>query len=36
MTTYTHAQPAGTPTWVDLIAPDAQAARAFYQAVFGL
>lgn len=35
MTTYTHAQPAGTPTWVDLIAPDAEAARAFYQAVFG-
>ena len=35
MTTYTQAQPAGTPTWVDLTSPDAEAARAFYQAVFG-
>jgi predicted enzyme related to lactoylglutathione lyase len=35
MATYSQAKPAGTPTWVDLIAPDAEAARAFYQAVFG-
>ena len=35
MTTYTQAKPAGTPTWVDLMAPDVEAARAFYQAVFG-
>ena len=35
MTTYTDAKPAGTPTWVDLTAPDVEAARKFYQAVFG-
>lgn len=35
MTTYTHAKPAGTPTWVDLTTPDIDAARAFYHAVFG-
>lgn len=35
MTTHTRAKPAGTPTWVDLIAPDVDAARAFYRAVFG-
>lgn len=35
MTTYTHAKPAGTPTWVDLSAPNAEAARAFYNALFG-
>ena len=35
MTTYSHAKPAGTPTWLDLMAPDIDAARAFYQAVFG-
>ena len=35
MTTYTHAKPAGTPTWSDLLTPDADAARAFYHAVFG-
>ena len=35
MTTYTHAKPAGTPTWSDLLAPDVDAARAFYHAVFG-
>jgi uncharacterized protein len=35
MTTYTRAKPAGTPTWVDLTAPDVDAARKFYQAVFG-
>jgi predicted enzyme related to lactoylglutathione lyase len=35
MTTYTHAKPAGTPTWVDLMTPDADAARAFYNALFG-
>jgi len=35
MTTLLHAKPPGTPTWTDLTAPDAEAARAFYQAVFG-
>ena len=35
MTIHTHAKPAGTPTWVDLMTPDADAARAFYHAVFG-
>jgi predicted enzyme related to lactoylglutathione lyase len=35
MTTYTQARPAGTPTWVDLAAPDIDLARKFYQAVFG-
>jgi uncharacterized protein len=35
MTTYSKAKPAGRPTWVDLNAPDAEAARKFYQALFG-
>ena len=35
MSTYSHAKPAGTPTWIDLMAPDIDAARAFYHAVFG-
>ncbi len=35
MTTHAHAKPAGTPTWVDLMAPDLDAARSFYHAVFG-
>ena len=35
MTTYSQAKPAGTPTWLDLMAPDIDAARTFYQAVFG-
>jgi predicted enzyme related to lactoylglutathione lyase len=35
MTTFTEPKPAGMPTWLDLVAPDAEAARAFYQAVFG-
>ena len=35
MTTYSQAKPAGTPTWIDLMAPDIDAARAFYHAVFG-
>ena len=35
MATHSHAKPAGTPTWLDLMAPDIDAARAFYQAVFG-
>lgn len=35
MTTYSHAKPAGTPTWCDLMTPDAEAVRAFYHAVFG-
>jgi len=33
--TYTTAKPAGTPTWIDVIGPDAEAARAFYHEVFG-
>jgi predicted enzyme related to lactoylglutathione lyase len=35
MPTFLEAKPAGTPTWLDLMAPDIDAARAFYQAVFG-
>lgn len=35
MTTYSHAKPAGTPTWIDLMAPDVDVAREFYHAVFG-
>jgi len=35
MTTYSHAKPAGRPTWVDLTAPDLDAERTFYHAVFG-
>lgn len=35
MTTYTQPKPPGTPTWVDLLTPDAEAARSFYRAVFG-
>ena len=35
MTTYSHAKPAGTPTWIDLMAPDIDAERTFYQTVFG-
>jgi hypothetical protein len=35
MATFTHAKPAGTPTWVDLMAPDIEAARSFYHALFG-
>lgn len=35
MTTHTHAKPNGTPTWLDLTTPDADAARTFYHAVFG-
>lgn len=35
MTTHLQAKPAGTPTWIDLTAPDAEAARQFYQTVFG-
>ncbi len=35
MTTYHHAKPAGTPTWVDLMTPDMDAARSFYHAIFG-
>jgi predicted enzyme related to lactoylglutathione lyase len=35
MTTYSHAKPAGTPTWIDLMTPDIDAARKFYNAVFG-
>jgi uncharacterized protein len=35
MTTYAQAKPAGTPTWIDLMAPDVEAARAFYKEVFG-
>lgn len=35
MTTHTQPKPAGTPTWVELMAPDLDAARDFYHAVFG-
>lgn len=35
MATFSRAKPAGTPTWIDLTAPDAEAARKFYHAVFG-
>lgn len=35
MPIFTTAKPPGTPTWVDLTTPDTDAARAFYQAVFG-
>src|SRR3954470_18544086 len=35
MATYSEAKPAGTPTWLDLMAPAIDGARAFYQAVFG-
>jgi predicted enzyme related to lactoylglutathione lyase len=35
MTTYSHAKPAGTPTWSDLMSPNIDAAREFYHAVFG-
>ncbi len=35
MTTYSQAKPAGTPTWIDLMAPDVDAARTFYKDVFG-
>ncbi len=34
MATHSQAKPAGTPTWIDLMAPDADAARSFYHAVF--
>jgi uncharacterized protein len=34
MTTHLQAKPAGTPTWIDLLAPDVDAARSFYRAVF--
>ncbi len=35
MTQHLQAKPAGTPTWIDVMWPDAAAARTFYQAVFG-
>jgi len=35
MTTYSQAKPAGTPTWSELVTPEVEAARKFYQAVFG-
>ncbi len=35
MTTHLQAKPTGMPTWIDLMTPDVDAARAFYQAVFG-
>ncbi len=35
MTIYSQPKPAGTPTWIDLSTSDAEAARAFYHAVFG-
>ncbi|NNJ12510.1 VOC family protein [Chloroflexales bacterium ZM16-3] len=35
MATYSEAKPAGRPTWIDLMTPDIDAARAFYHTVFG-
>ena len=35
MARYSAAKPAGTPTWIELTAPDVDAARMFYQAVLG-
>ncbi|NJM07036.1 VOC family protein [Candidatus Gracilibacteria bacterium] len=35
MTTHTEAKAAGTPTWLDLMTPDIDAARSFYHSVFG-
>lgn len=35
MSSLTGPKPAGTVTWIDMAAPDVDAARAFYQAVFG-
>jgi predicted enzyme related to lactoylglutathione lyase len=35
MATYSAPKPPGTPTWIDLMAPDIEAARAFYKALFG-
>src|SRR5690242_4177393 len=35
MATHSYAKPAGVPTWIDLMAPDIDATRTFYQAVFG-
>jgi uncharacterized protein len=35
MTTHTQPKPNGTPTWIDLVTTDLDAARTFYQAVFG-
>lgn len=35
MTTHPQVKPAGTPTWIDLMTPDIDVARSFYQAVFG-
>ena len=35
MTTYEAAKPAGTPTWIDLMAPDIDTARAFYHDIGG-
>jgi predicted enzyme related to lactoylglutathione lyase len=35
MATYAQAKPAGTPTWIDVMVPDVDAARSFYQKVFG-
>lgn len=35
MTTHTQAKAAGTPTWIDLLTPDIDAARTFYHSIFG-
>jgi hypothetical protein len=35
MTTHARPKPAGTPTWLDMMAPDIEAARSFYQTLFG-
>ena len=35
MSTHLDPKPVGRPAWTDLTAPDAEAARKFYHAVFG-
>lgn len=35
MATHPDPKPAGTPTWIDLVTPDDEAARTFYHALFG-
>ena len=35
MSIFTQTKSSGTPTWFDLMTPDADKARAFYAALFG-
>lgn len=35
MATHAGPKPSGTPTWLDLMTPDADASRTFYHALFG-